>query len=94
MFNKSIKSNLTKKNNNMLTNELIYFKAHQKELVKKYNKKFIVIIGDQVVGSYDTIDKAYTESSKKHELGTFFIQQCLPGKEAYSQSFNSRVIFA
>lgn len=87
--------NLLKKSiMNTLQNEMKYFIQHQTELVEKYNGKYIVIVGNSVIGSFDRINEAYIESLKKYEPGTFFIQQCIPGKEAYSQTFNSRVIFA
>lgn len=78
----------------MPENEMKYFIEHQKELVEKYYNKFIILKGNNVVGVYDSISDAYNEASKKYELGTFSIQQCIPGEEAYTQTFNSRVIFA
>lgn len=78
----------------MLEKEFQYFLDHQKELVKKYDNKFIVIIGEAVVGSYETEAEAFLKSSEKYELGTFLIQQCISGEEAYSQNFHSRVTFA
>jgi len=74
-----------------LEKELNYFKANQKELVKKYNSKFLVIKNQKVQGVYDSEIDAYTEAKKKFELGTFLIQQCLPGQESYTQTFHSRV---
>jgi len=78
----------------MLDKEFQYYLDHQDELVKEYNGKFIVIKGESVIGSYDTEIQAYTETIKEHELGTFLIQFCSPGKGDYSQSFHSRVVFA
>ena len=78
---------------NNLQKELEYFKAHQEELVKQYEGKFIIIRDQNVEGVYDTEIEAYTEAQKKFELGTFMIQQCVAGKESYTQSFHSRVSF-
>lgn len=78
----------------MLDKEFQYFIDQQKELVKKYNGKFIVIIGHQVVGAFNTIAEAYDHASEKYEDGTYLIQECIPGEKAYTQNFNSRVIFA
>ena len=78
---------------NNLQKELEYFKAHQDELVKQYEGKFIIIRDQNVEGVYDTEIEAYTEAQKKFVLGTFMIQQCLAGKESYTQSFHSRVSF-
>jgi hypothetical protein len=75
----------------MLEKEFKYYIDHQKELIKQYNGKYIVIIGEQVVGSYDTQRQAYDETVKEHEEGTFLIQYCSPGEESYSHVFHSRV---
>lgn len=71
-----------------------YYLAHQAELVQAYNGKYVVIKGDQVIGSYATQAEAIAETQKTHELGTFLVQKVEPGDAAYSQSFHSRVSFA
>ena len=76
----------------MLEKEFQYYLDNQKELVKRYNGKFIVIKNDSVIGAYNSHSEAYNETLKKEELGTFLIQHCLPGNEAYSRTFHSRVI--
>jgi hypothetical protein len=78
----------------MLEKEFKYYTDHQKDLVAKYEGKYIVIKGEQVLGAYDSEMEAYNASVKTSELGTFLIQQCLPGKENYTQTFSARVIFA
>ncbi len=79
---------------NNLQKQLEYFKSHQEELVKKYEGKFLVIKDQEVQGVYDTEMEAYTNAKKKFELGSFLIQQCLPGQESYTQTFHSRVAFS
>ncbi|PIP22559.1 MAG: hypothetical protein COX37_03395 [Candidatus Nealsonbacteria bacterium CG23_combo_of_CG06-09_8_20_14_all_39_17] len=74
-----------------LQKQLEYFKARQKELVEKYEGKFLVINGQKVHGVYDTEIEAYADAKKKFELGDFLIQQCLSGQESYTQTFHSRV---
>ncbi len=75
-----------------LQKQLEYFKSHQDELVRKYRGKFLVIKDQDVKGVYDTEIEAYTDAKKKFELGTFLIQQALPGQESYTQTFHSRVV--
>lgn len=77
----------------MLKKEFDFYLKNQQELVKQYNGKFIVIKDEKVVGVYDTEIEAYTEAVKTMELGTFLIQECLPGEENYTQTFRTRVIF-
>jgi hypothetical protein len=78
----------------MLEKEFKYFLDHQEELVKKYNGRFIVIIGEKVTGDFASEAEAYIETVKTQTPGTFLIQQCLPGQTAYKQTFHSRVMFA
>lgn len=77
--------------NNYLQRQLDYFKSNQDELIKKYEGKFLVIKDQEVRGVYSTEMEAYTNAKNKFELGTFLIQQCLPGQESYTQTFHSRV---
>lgn len=77
----------------MLDKEFNYYKDHQEELVQKYNGKFLAIVGEEVVGVFDTELEAYAEMKRKYALGTFLLQHCLPGKGSYTQTFHSRVAF-
>ena len=77
----------------MLEREFKYYKNNQADLVKRYNGKYIAIVGEEVVGDFDAELDAYTETKKKHSVGTFLIQHCLPGKDSYTQTFYSRVTF-
>ena len=74
----------------MLDKEFQYFVQHQDELVSQYNWKYIFIKDQQIIGAYTTEIEAYTESSKKHKLGTFLIQLCVPCKDIYKQTFHSQ----
>jgi len=77
----------------MLEKEFYYFIDNQDKLVHLYNGKYLVIKGDTVVGIFNTEIEAYLESVDKFGLGNFLIQKCVPGKEAYTQTFHSRVAF-
>lgn len=78
----------------MLEKEFQYYLDNQDELVKKYNHRFLVIKGCNVLGDYESYEKALFESSKNNELGTFLIQKCTDGDAAYTQRYNSRVSFS
>ena len=78
----------------MLDAEFKYYLDHQSELVKKYKGKFLVIKDNGVVGAYDSKQEAYDKATSNFKLGTFLIQECLPGKENYTQTFHSRVIIS
>lgn len=79
----------------MLKEEFQYYLDNQNELLKQYKGKFVVIVGHSVVGAYRTFKDAVLRSAKKYALGTFLVQECTEGDEAYTDHFyNSNVIFA
>lgn len=73
----------------MFLEELDFFKMHQEELVQKYKGKILVIKGQAVVGAYADIWSAYEEAQKEHPLGTFMLQPCEPGPQAYTVTITS-----
>jgi hypothetical protein len=77
-----------------LENEFNYYLENQEKLVDQYEGKYIVIRGNEVVGSYDSEIEAIERSSEKYELGTFLVQLCAPGEDNYTQVYHSRVAFA
>lgn len=77
----------------MLETEYQYFMEHQQELAAKYSDKYIVIVGNNVVGVYETNEDAYEESLKRYNLGEFLIQECSPDASSYTMVFHSRVIY-
>lgn len=78
----------------MLKKEFQYYKDHQEELVRKYDGRVIVIVGEEVVGDHDTYDEAFSDSIKKYTPGTFLLQECGPGEGSYTTRVYSRVSFA
>lgn len=68
----------------MFKEELQFFKDNQNDLVSKHSGKVLVLKGKTVLGVYDTELDAYLESQKEHALGTFMIQRCIPGDDAYT----------
>ena len=46
----------------MLTTEFQYFLDHQTRLVDEYSGKYLVIVGEEVVGAYDSFQEAYPVS--------------------------------
>ena len=79
---------------NPLEKEFQFFLDHQDDLVKKYNGRFVVIKSGKVIGDYAEEVDAIRETAKDHELGTFLVQKCEPGRESYTQTFHSRVAVA
>ncbi len=54
---------------------------------------FLVIKDENISGVYDDKETAYNDATLRFELGTFLIQQCLPGERSHTQTFLSQVIF-
>ena len=77
----------------MLDKEFQYYLANQDKFVKDYNGQFLVIVGGELIGVYESQELAYFNTIKDYKLGTFLIQQCTPGDEAYTQTFHSNVVF-
>ncbi|MCL1946067.1 MAG: DUF5678 domain-containing protein [Chitinivibrionia bacterium] len=77
----------------MLDKEFNYYLKHQNELLEKYNNRYLVIVGENVVGDYDKLEDALQRSGEKYKLGTFLIQECTEGDSAYTATFHSRVRF-
>ena len=78
----------------MLEKEFEFYKENQEDLVKEYEGKFLAIVGQEVIGVYDTELEAYSETKKEHAAGTFLIQHCLPGEESFTETYHSRVAFS
>ena len=77
-----------------LQKEFEFYIANQDELVGQYSGKVIVIKDQCVIGAYTSVAEAVRETSKLHPLGTFLVQKCEAGTQAYTQMFHSRVAFA
>ena len=77
----------------MLDKEFKYFVDHHDELFAMYPNRFLVIKDEQVVGDFESLDRALEEAVKRYELGTFLVQECTGDAQSYTQTFHSRVSF-
>ena len=69
-----------------------YFVENQAELVGKYNGKILVIRDRQVVGAYQNHLEAYYAAVSQYPLGSFIIQTCIAGPNAYTISLVSQQV--
>jgi len=69
--------------------ELNFFIKNQSKLVQQYAGRFIVLRGAKVVDVYDSALEAYLSAKSKFEPGTFMIQPCIAGGDAYTVSISS-----
>jgi len=78
-----------------LRGEFEYFLQHQDELADRYEGKVIVIKDQRVIGAFDSVSDAVHETSKRHSLGTFLVQECCRGPQCYTAVFSGhRASFA
>ena len=66
-----------------------YYKANKESLLSKYENKFIVIVDNEVVGSFDDKMEAVDWAAKDYEPGTFLVQHVTKKEEIIY--FHSRV---
>ncbi len=74
----------------MLEKEYNYFNIHRNEFIDKFKGKFIVIMNESVLGTYNTMEEAISVTTKTHKIGSFLIQECIP-EEQNIQHFHTRV---
>jgi hypothetical protein len=64
--------------------DLQWFIANQDQLVKQCNGKTLIIRNQAVVGVLDVELDAYLDARRRFAPGTFSIQECIAGEEAYT----------
>ena len=72
-----------------LEREFYWYLEHQDELVERFNGRVLAIKNGRVIGDFDSELEAVIEVSKSEELGTFMVQKCTPGTDAYTMTFHS-----
>ena len=77
----------------MFEKELQYFINNQDGLVKKHSGKTLVLKGESVVGVYDSPLDAYLDAEKKYGRGSYMIQPCVEGADAYTVTISTHELF-
>ena len=77
-----------------LMKEFDFYRAHQDDMVAKYDGKVVAIKNCKVLGAYDTYLDALKSTSEQHEVGTFLLQKVSEGDADYTATFHSRVTFS
>lgn len=57
-----------------LSTEVQFYKQNKPDLLAKFEGRYIVIVGENVVGDYDSYRDAVIVAAKKHKPGTFFVK--------------------
>ncbi len=74
----------------MLDEELQFFIRDQDSLVRQYRGKTLAIKDQKVIGVYPSPLDALIETEKMFPIGTFLIQICEPGPEAYTITISTQ----
>ena len=70
---------------NHLKQNLDWYIANQRELSAKYTGKVLLIVDQDLVRAFDTMEKAFTYATEeKYEPGTFTLQPCSPDSDSYT----------
>lgn len=59
----------------LLSREFEFYQRNKDDLLARYRGKYIAVVDESVVGSYDTYQEAVTNTAKQYKPGTFFIQR-------------------
>ncbi len=70
-----------------------YYIDNQDELVKIYNGYYLIIKDKEVRNKFTTLLEAYEWGNANFEPGTFVIQLCTPGPDAYTRNAYSQSLY-
>ena len=77
----------------MLEKEYQYYQNNKPLLDSEHDGKFIVIVGENVLGEFEFREEAIKSAiSQAHQIGTFLVQFCTL-QEDQTQQYHSRVVF-
>ncbi len=67
-----------------LKKDLEWYIENQRELSEKHNGKVLLIVNQQLIGAYYSMQEAYATAIKAYTLGTFTLQPCSPDSDSYT----------
>lgn len=72
-----------------LKKNLDWYIANQKELSTKYNGKILLIVDQELIEAFASMEEAFTTAQKSYALGTFTLQPCSPDSDSYTLTLYS-----
>ena len=57
-----------------LDKEYEFYQKNKQDIISQHQDRYVVIVGEKIVGVYDRKEKAVVESVKKYKMGTFLVQ--------------------
>lgn len=76
----------------VLKSQYDYFLRIRETLLPDKENKFVVIVGESVVGVFNSLTDAMHDASQHYASGTFLIQKVFRNKEDMVQKFASPVV--
>jgi hypothetical protein len=77
----------------MLEKEFALFEAKKEEFIQNHKDQYVLIVGDDVIGFFDSEDKAIQEALKSYDPGKFLVQKCSEDSDQVMR-FHSRVLIS
>jgi hypothetical protein len=68
----------------MLETELAYYKAHKDEWLKSHRERFVLVKGEELVGTFDTYEQAIREGARRFGLANFLVRRVTEPEEPLS----------
>lgn len=65
-----------------------YYVKNQSDFVSKYNGKYIIIVNQEIVKAFDTLDETVDYAKKNLKLGHFFMHQVGSGEDNYTTTIS------
>jgi hypothetical protein len=65
----------------MLETELAYYKAHRDEWLKSHRDRFVLVKGEQLIGTFDTQEQALRAGAQRFGLDSFLIRRVTESDE-------------
>jgi hypothetical protein len=72
-----------------LRKDLEWYIKNQQELSRKYNGKVLLIVNQNLIGAFGSMQEAYATAVKDYALGTFTLQPCSPDADSYTLTLYS-----
>ena len=74
----------------MLDQESKFWTENRDKLIDRYYRRYIVIVGNEVIGDYAKASEARKETIKTHKPDTFLIKFCKEDEFVKMQSYHDR----
>lgn len=68
----------------MLDTELAYYKAHKNEWLQSHRDRFVLVKGEQLIGTFDTQEQALRAGARLYGLDSFLIRRVTESDELAS----------